>query len=250
MNAVNERTVLLTGCTGDIGVAYLKALTATGHNVVAVDLADGTAAVESVAGPGKAVFQRCDVTEDAELESAVRLAVDRFGGLDAVINNAAVYRGLGRKRPLEELTNDDWDLVLRVNVRGMWQVIKAALPALRERGGGRIVNIASSVARTAPPGFAHYVASKAAVEGLTRAAARELGRYGITVNSVSPGLVDDAATRALNDSGYVAAASAGRSLPRDMRPDDLVGAVLWLTGPDSGFVTGQTIVVDGGGVFV
>lgn len=249
---LREKVVLLTGSTGDIGAAFLNALTAAGADVVAVDLADGERAAEEATalGPGKAVYQRCDITDDAGVNAAVRLAVERFGGLDAVINNAAIYRGLGRKRPLEELTLDDWDTVLRVNVRGTWQVIRAALPALRERGGGRIVNIASSAARTAPAGFAHYVASKAAVEGLTRAAARELGRYGIGVNAVAPGIVDDGATRAINDPGYLAVASAGRSLDREMRPDDLVGTVLWLVGPDSGFVSGQTVLVDGGGVFL
>jgi len=249
---LRDKVVLLTGCTGDIGATYATALTAAGANVVAVDLADGTeiAAEASERGPGKAVFQRCDITDDSDVDSAVRVAVERFGGLDAVVNNAAVYRGLGRKRPLEELTNEDWDTVLRVNVRGTWQVIRGALPALRERGGGRIVNVASVVTRTGAAGFAHYVASKAAVEGLTRAAARELGKYGITVNAVSPGLVDDGATREINDAGYVAAAAANRSVPREMRPDDLVGAVLWLIGQDSGFVSGQTVVVDGGGVFV
>ncbi|WP_160148933.1 SDR family NAD(P)-dependent oxidoreductase [Amycolatopsis alkalitolerans] len=249
--SLRDRAVLLTGCTGDIGAAYLDAMTSAGANVVAVDLDDGTelAARASERGPGKAVFQRCDITDDSDVHSAVRAAVERFGGLDAVVNNAAVYRGLGRKRPLEELTLEDWDTVLRVNVRGTWQVIRGALPALRRRGGGRIVNVSSATARMGTAGFAHYVASKAAVEGLTRAAARELGKDGITVNAVSPGLVDDGATRALNDPGYVAAAAGARSLPRDMRPDDLVGALLWLIGPDSGFVSGQTVIVDGGGVF-
>ncbi|HET8682573.1 MAG TPA: SDR family NAD(P)-dependent oxidoreductase [Micromonosporaceae bacterium] len=249
---LRNKVVLLTGCTGDIGATYLGALTAAGANVVAVDVADGARDAEKATGkgPGTAVFLRCDITDDADVDGAVRLAEDRFGGLDAVINNAAIYKGLGRKRPIDTLTVEDWDSVLRVNVRGTWQVIRAALPALRARGGGRIVNVASVVARTGAVGFAHYVASKAAVEGLTRAAARELGPYGIGVNAVSPGLVDDDATRTLNDASYIDAAQAGRALSRAMSPEDLVGAVLWLLGPDSGFVTGQTIVVDGGGVFV
>lgn len=248
---VQDKVVLLTGCTGDIGATFLSALTAAGANVVAVDIDDGEKLADKATeeGPGTAVFHRADVTRDADLDAAVRVAVDRFGGLDAVVNNAAVYRGLGRKRPLEELTTEDWDTVLRVNVRGTWQVIRAALPALKARGGGRIVNVASVTARTGVPGFAHYVASKAAVEGLTRAAARELGQYGITVNAVSPGLVDDAATRAINEAGYATAASATRSVPRVMTPDDLVGAMLWLIGPGSDFVSGQTIIVDGGAVF-
>jgi NAD(P)-dependent dehydrogenase (short-subunit alcohol dehydrogenase family) len=117
-------------------------------------------------------------------------------------------------------------------------------------GGGRIVKIASVVNRTGAAGFAHYVASKAAVEGLTRVAARELGQYGIGVNAVSPGLVDDAASRAINDAEYLGRTKQTRCLSREMAPDDLVGAVFWLAGPANGFVSGQTVVVDGGGVFV
>lgn len=251
-----NRVVLVTGATGDIGAAYVSAFTAAGASVVAADLpglADqGTQLAEkaTAAGPGTAVFAPCDITSDQDAAAAIGLATARFGGLDALVNNAAVYKALGAKRTITELSTSDWDTVLRINVRGTWQMIKAAVPALRERGGGRIVNIASTVARTAPVGFAHYVASKAAVEGLTRAAARELGQYRIGVNSVAPGLVDDDATRAVNDPEYIAKVSQTRSLAREMVPEDLIGAVLWLAGESSAFVTGQTVVVDGGGVFV
>jgi NAD(P)-dependent dehydrogenase (short-subunit alcohol dehydrogenase family) len=252
---LDSQVVLLTGAAGGIGAAYLAALTAAGANVVAADLpaleAEGTrlAAKATGQGPGRAIFTPCDVTSDEDVSAAAAAGTATFGGLDAVINNAAVYRALGPKRPLTELTTQDWDTVLRVNVRGTWQVIRAAVPALRARGGGRIVNVASVVARTGAAGFAHYVASKAAVEGLTRAAARELGQYGIAVNAVSPGLVDNEATRAINEPGYVAAMPRTRCLSRDMTPDDLIGAALWLASPASGFVTGQTLIVDGGGVF-
>lgn len=251
---LDNRSVLLTGAAGDIGAAYLAALTAAGANVIACDLpalergGSRLAAKATDQGPGRAVFTTCDITSDDDVDATVALGTAEFGGLDAVINNAAIYKTLGRKRPLTELTSHDWDTVLRVNVRGTWQVIRAVVPALRVRGG-RIVNITSVVARTGAAGFAHYVASKAAVEGLTRAAARELGQYGIAVNAVSPGLVDDDASRAINDAGYLAAMPRTRCLSRDMTPDDLIGAVLWLVSPASGFVTGQTLVVDGGGVF-
>ncbi|MBB5158862.1 SDR family NAD(P)-dependent oxidoreductase [Saccharopolyspora phatthalungensis] len=254
--ALNAKTVLLTGAAGDIGAAYTTAFAALGAHVIAADLPrftdTGTRLAEQAtsAGPGSAVFVPCDITSDDDLHAAVELGTERFGGVDVLVNNAAIYQGLGAKRGLSELTNDDWDTVLRVNVRGSWQAIRAVVPVMRERGGGRIVNIASVVSRTGAAGFAHYVASKAAVEGLTRAAARELGQVGITVNAVSPGLVDDAATRAINDETYVAQMARTRSLPRSMCPEDLVGAVLWLSGPESAFITGQTLVVDGGGVFV
>lgn len=251
-----ERVVLLTGVTGDIGSTYLSELTRAGASVVATDLPTLTergeqlTAEATAAGPGEAIFVACDITDEQAVKAAVERAEKEFGGLHSVVNNAAVYRTLGGKKPLVELTQDEWDLVLRVNVIGTWQVIKTAASALASHGKGRIVNVASVVTRNGAPGFAHYVASKAAVEGLTRAAARELGRDGTTVNTVSPGLVDDAATRALNTDDYLAAATGSRSIPRAMVPQDLVGAVMWLAGPSSGFVSGQTVVVDGGGVFV
>ena len=248
-------TVILTGSAGDIGATYVSALTAAGANVVATDVAavteQGAAAAEkaTAAGPGRAVFVPCDVTDDGDWAQAVRRAQQEFGRLDALVNNAAIYRALGDKRPLTELTNDDWDLVLRVNVRGTWQGIKAVAGAMADGGGGRIVNISSVVARSGAVGFAHYVASKAAVDGLTRAAARELGGHGITVNAVAPGLVTDEAPRTLNSDDYIAAAARSRSVPREMVPDDLVGAVLWLCSPAAAFISGQTLIVDGGGVF-
>jgi len=250
------RTVLLTGVTGDIGATYLSRLTDAGADVVAADLpaleseGERLAAQATASGPGRAVFVGCDITDEAHAQRAVDTAVKEFGGLHSVVNNAAIYRTLGGKRRLTELTTADWEPVLRVNVVGTWQVIKAAAPQLAVSGEGRIVNISSVVVRNGAPGFAHYVASKAAVEGLTRAAARELGQDHTTVNCVAPGLVDDAASRELNSADYLATAAGARAVARPMQPDDLVGAVLWLAGSASGFVTGQTVVVDGGGVFV
>ncbi|MBW0100822.1 SDR family NAD(P)-dependent oxidoreductase [Pseudonocardia sp. KRD291] len=249
------RTVVVTGAGGGIGGDYVAAFAGAGANVVATDVAAaedaGTALADrvSAAGPGRAVFVAADVTSDTDWEAVVATATAEFGGIDALVNNAAIYQGLGTKAHLTELTNESWDRVLTVNVRGTWQAIKAVTPTMRARGGGRIVNISSTVARMGAPGFAHYVASKAAVDGLTRAAARELGPDAITVNGVAPGLVSDDASRTLNTGDYIAAAAKGRALGREMAPDDLVGAVMWLAAPSSGFVTGQTVVVDGGGVF-
>lgn len=250
-----DRVVLLTGVTGDIGARYLDSFIGAGAHVVATDLPSagdqGNKLAEEAtrSGPGRAVFVSCDITDEMGVQEAVHTAVKEFGALHSVVNNAAIYRTLGGKRTLGELSAADWELVLRVNVVGTWQVIKAAAPQLAASGDGRIVNISSVVARNGAPGFAHYVASKAAVEGLTRAAARELGADGITVNTVSPGLVDDAASRELNDADYLSLAPGARAIRRPMTPDDLVGAVLYLAGPASGFVTGQVLIVDGGGVF-
>jgi NAD(P)-dependent dehydrogenase (short-subunit alcohol dehydrogenase family) len=254
--ALTDRVLLLTGVTGDIRATYLAEFVGAGARVVATDLPGLEDAGQELAtratqrGPGEAVFVGCDITDEGDVRSAVERATKEYGALHSVVNNAAVYRTLGGKKTLTELTAEEWELVLRVNVIGTWQVIKAAAPHLATSGDGRIVNISSVVARNGAPGFAHYVASKAAVEGLTRSAARELGPQGITANAVAPGLVDDAATRQLNSDDYLVTAAGARAVPRAMVPQDLVGAVMWLSGPDSGFVTGQTLVVDGGGVFV
>lgn len=249
------RAVIVTGGAVGIGAAYVAALAAAGANVVAADLpavadhGEAVAGKASAAGGGHAVFSATDVTDEDDLARLAALAQSQFGGIDALVNNAAVYGALGAKRPLQEITPAEWDRVMAVNVRGTWQAIKAVVPVMSARGGGRIVNIASVAARTGAPGFAHYVASKAAIEGLTRAAARELGGLGITVNAVAPGLVSDEATHTLNDPDYIARAAQTRALAREMGPDDLLGTVLWLCSSASAFVTGQTIIVDGGGVF-
>lgn len=249
-------TTILTGVSGDIGRAYLAAFVAAGRNVVATDVAaaagPGRSAVDdaTTAGPGRAVFVEADVTSATDCARVMDVAREEFGGAEALVNNAAIYHGLGPKRSMTELTTQDWDRVLNVNVVGTWQMMCAAEPLLRASGRGRMVNIASVVTRNGAVGFAHYVASKAAVEGLTRSAAKEFGAGGITVNNVSPGLVDDSGSRAVNTEDYLQKVAAGRAIPRAMEPDDLVSAVMWLTSPEAGFVTGQTIVVDGGGIFL
>ncbi|MHA7127661.1 SDR family NAD(P)-dependent oxidoreductase [Janibacter indicus] len=255
MSTTAPSTTILTGVSGDIGRAYLQAFVRAGRNVLATDLAaaaePGEQAVREAneVGPGRAVFVTADVTSAADCARAVAVAKEEFGGADALVNNAAIYHGLGPKRSILELTEADWDKVLRVNVTGTWQMMCAAVPLLKESGRGRIVNIASVVTRNGATGFAHYVASKAAVEGLTRSAAKEFGVANITVNSVSPGLVDDSGSRAVNTDDYMQKIAATRAIPRAMEPEDLVSAVSWLTSEESGFVTGQTVIVDGGGIF-
>lgn len=249
------RTVIVTGAAGEIGGGYVRAFTATGANVVAVDLLHAARAAmantreATRSGPGRAVFAPADVTSESDWRLVVERTVAEFGSLDVLINNAAVYRDLGRKRPLTDIVVEEWDHVFAVNVRGTWLGIRAVAPVMADAGGGAIVNVSSVVGRVGAIGFAHYVASKSAVEGLTRAAARELGGRDIRVNAIAPGLVDNAASRTLNPPSYLSGAAQARAVPRPMGADDLVGPVLWLASPASSFVTGQTVIVDGGQVF-
>lgn len=237
------RVVVVTGGATGIGAEIVADFTEAGADVIVADLA------EPADDAPKADYAKVDITSDDDLRALTDRTVERFGRIDALVNCAAMYKALGGKTSFEEITLDDWDRVMRVNARGTWQAIKAVLPAMSERGG-HIVNISSTTARSGTPGFAHYVASKAAVEGLTRAAARELGARGITVNAVAPGLVNDEATYVVNDAAYVTAAATRRAIPRQMYPADLVGAVRFLSGAGAGFITGQVLIVDGGGVFV
>jgi NAD(P)-dependent dehydrogenase (short-subunit alcohol dehydrogenase family) len=237
--------VLVTGAAGGIGAALARHLAAQGAAVVAADLADPT----WDAGDLDVTHERVDVADEASWARLVAAVLDRAGRIDALVNNAALYGGLGAKRPFTEITVEEWDRVLAVNTRGVWLGMRAVHPAMKAQGSGRVVNIASSTVHSGVPYFAHYTASKGAVIALTRSVAREVGADGITVNAIAPGLVETEATRGLNDAGYLAAAAERRAVPRPMEPADLAAAVSFLCSRGSGFVTGQTLVVDGGLVF-
>jgi NAD(P)-dependent dehydrogenase (short-subunit alcohol dehydrogenase family) len=252
MTRLSGRRVVVTGAAGGIGGDFVRAFAALGDDVIASDVHRATAAGEQLAaevtaaGSGRVTFVPADITSDDDLAALVAHAVETSGGIDVLVNNAGIFMDLGGKRPMAEVTNEQWDRVMTVNARGTWQAIKAVVPEMRRRGGGRIVNISSGTAHNGVAGFVHYVASKAAVEGLTKAAARELGPDDITVNAIAPGLVATEAAVSMNSAEYLQRAAEARFIVRGMKPRDLVSAVLWLSAPETGFVTGQTVVVDGG----
>jgi len=172
-------------------------------------------------------------------------AVKAFGKVDILINNAAIYDGLKRK-PFYEIDLDEWDLVMKVNVKGAFLCTRAVFPYMKNQGYGKIVNIASEVFFTGSHGFAHYVASKGGIIGMTRALAIELGPHGIRINCVAPGFTDTEASRGIAD--VTKYDTSKTPLGRVVKPEDLTGAALYLASTDSDFVTGQTILVDGGRV--
>ncbi len=252
MNTVEPGTVVVvTGGARGIGAALSRSLARQGAAVVVADVVDAAPLVEELTAEGRAASAvPTDVSDEAAWARLVAAVLEEHGRVDALVNNAAVYQGLGAKVPFTEISVAEWDRVMAVNARGVWLGMRAVHPAMTARGHGRIVNIASATVHMGVPWFAHYTASKGAVIALTRSVAREVGRDGITVNAIAPGLVETEATFTLNDPSYVATAAHGRAVPRGMVPDDLCPAVSFLCSRDSGFITGQTVVVDGGVTFV
>jgi NAD(P)-dependent dehydrogenase (short-subunit alcohol dehydrogenase family) len=245
------RTVLVTGAAGGLGRAFALGFAARGDRVAVADVdVDGareTARVITATG-AIAWAGRVDVTDPAStVELAEQVAAFGHGTIDVLVNNAAVYAGVTRS-PLEEIDPDEWDLVMAVNLKGPWLVTRAVSPYLPD-GGGRVVNLSSATVYSGSENWAHYVASKGGVIALTRVMAKELGRRSITVNAIAPGFTLTEASLGLVEGAESYGVDRG-ALRRASQPEDIVGAALYLTGPDSGFVTGQTLVVDGGRQFI
>jgi NAD(P)-dependent dehydrogenase (short-subunit alcohol dehydrogenase family) len=244
------RVAIVTGAAQGIGASYARALAAEGAAVMVADLLDGASVVRQiVASGGQAADIKVDVTDTASVQNMVAETVRRFGGLDILVNNAALFAVLPPKR-FDEIDSTEWDKVMAVNVRGVFECTKAAAPEMRKKKYGKIVNIASGTVFKGSPMLLHYVTSKGAVVAMTRCLARELGDDGIRVNSLAPGLTLSEGVLA-NPAKLGARATsnvAGRAIKRDAVPDDMCGTMIYLCAAESDFVTGQVIVVDGGSV--
>lgn len=248
---LDDKVVLVTGAARGLGRAYCIAVAAEGARVVAGDLADCDETVAAVAAEGgEALGLRLDVTDRSSCAQAVATAVERFGGLDGLVNNAALYAGL-HSGPFDQIDPEEWDAAMRVNVTGIFHMCRAAVGPMRERDTASIVNISSLAAVYGLPHALHYTTSKAAVIGLTRGLARELGRHWIRVNAIAPSAVLTEGTDAfMADKRDRALESIAQqqALRRNLEPSDVAGTVVHLLSDESRFVTAQTLMVDGGAV--
>ncbi|MBM3486779.1 MAG: SDR family oxidoreductase [Alphaproteobacteria bacterium] len=248
MARLGGRVAIVTGGAQGIGAHYAKGLAAEGAKVAVADILDPTPVVNSIRQQGgEAIGIVADMTKTASVEAMVAKTVGAFGKLDILVNNAAIFGKLERK-PQSEIDNAEWDRVIDVNVTGPWRCVRAAVPEMKKNGYGKIINIASTTVWKGVPLLLHYVTSKGAVEAFTRSLAREVGEFNICVNAIGPGLTMSENVLAQGDSVKMNRewALRGRSFKREQVPEDLVGAVLFLASPDSDFMTGQTIMIDGG----
>jgi len=247
MGQLEGKVAVVTGAAQGIGRALADGLAAEGARIVVADL---RGAEEAAASYPDGVGLTVDVADEDDVARLVSETVERCGGLDVLVNNAGLYASL-EMRAFTEIPLEEWRRVMDVNVASMFLMCRAAVPALRERGGGAIVNISSGTPFRGVPFLLHYVTSKGAIVAFTRALAKELGKDGIRVNCVAPGFTLSEGVRehpevleALRDVSV-----AARTIQRDQEPEDVVGAVTYLAGPSASFVTGQTIVIDGGQFF-
>jgi len=244
---LDGKVALVTGGAQGIGRAIADGLAAAGARIAVADL---RGAEEAAAAYPDGVGVAGDVANEEDVKRLVAEVAERCGGIDILVNNAGLYASL-EMRPFDQIPLAEWRQVMDVNVASMFLMCREVVPLMRARGGGRIVNISSGTPFRGVPFLLHYVTSKGAIVALTRALAKELGKDDVLVNCVAPGFTMSAGVEAhpevvekLRDVSVSA-----RTLQRDQVPEDVVGAVVFLCGPGSKFVTGQTMVIDGGQYF-
>ena len=247
MGRMSGKVAVVTGAAQGIGRTYAEALAANGARVVVTDIDDTSDAVAAIkAEGGEAIGMTTDVTSDDSLQEMVSETESAFGPIEVLINNAAVFAALALK-PFTQIPNEEWDLVMRVNVRGPFQAAKAVAPSMKKNGRGKIINISSGTVLRGAPMFLHYVSSKGAIIAQTRAISRELAADNIHVNTIVVGFTESEGVKQHGQLGMARTPTlAMRAIQRDMLPEDIVGAMLFLASEDSDFITGQSINVDGG----
>ncbi len=250
MERLLDRVAIITGAAQGIGAAYARAMAQEGATVIIADLDDGEKIAKEIReNGGTALNVVTDVSSELSVENLVSTTVEQYGKIDVLVSNAALFGKLEAK-PFTEISVEEWDNLMAVNVRGVFICVKAVIGQMRKQKYGKIINIASGTLFKGTPHLLHYVTSKGAIMTMTRCLAREVGNDNICVNSLAPGLVmseNVLAQEGFNDAA-VDANTATRALQRRQVPEDLIGAMLFLASADSDFVTGQCLVVDGGSV--
>lgn len=247
MSEGGGRVAIVTGGAGAIGRAYVDGLVGAGYRVAVADVRDPHPVAR--AANGETIGVQVDVGDGDSTRAMAQAVLDAWGRIDVLVNNAAFFSEL-EKKPFDEIDPEEWDDVFRVNVRGAWLCACAVVPAMKRQGGGKIVNTSSMTFRGGGiTGFAHYVSSKAAIVGLTRMLARELGEHGIAVNTISPDYIAHEGALFAQQPEMEGVLAELRCFKRAGRAEDLVGTLLYLAGPASDFVTGQDIWVNGGRIF-
>ncbi len=249
---LDGRVAIVTGGARGIGRAIVEAFASQGAHVVVADILESElrdTADAVVAGGGRAEGVVADVTSIASIDALVARAQDVNGRIDILVNNAAIYDGI-RAAPLESLEAEEWDAVLAVNVRGVWNATRAVVPGMRAQGYGKIINLASGTVLQGTPYTLHYVASKGAVVAMTRAMARELGADGIRVNAIAPGLTDSGARKRWEVPSGRGGPTSTAALPGVLVPEDLIGTAIFLASAESDAMTGQLLAVNLGTGFV
>lgn len=244
---LTDKVVVITGAAGGLGKAFALAFAEHGAKIAVCDknINGATETANEIKG---AIAIEVDVANEQSTQMMAQKVMETFGRIDVLINNAAIYATIQRK-PFFEITETEWDLVMNVNLKGVWMVSKAIFPFMKNNLSGKIINISSATVMSGSPNWSHYVASKGGVIGFTRSMAKELGDYNINVNAIAPGFTLTEASLSLMENANKYGVDRG-AIKRSSSAEDIVGTALYLASPASDFVTGQTIVVDGGKQFI
>ncbi|MEC7463007.1 MAG: 3-oxoacyl-ACP reductase family protein [Pseudomonadota bacterium] len=247
MLRLKDRVSIITGGSQGIGAAYVREFVAEGARVVIADVVPADKLIKKVEGLGsEPMFVKTDVTDEAAVQNMVEKTLDKFGGIDVLVNNAALWVHVPAK-PILEIEKTEWDQILDVNINGTFLCTKAVVPHMQKRGYGKIINISSGRALKGQTNLLHYDTSKGAVISFTRSIARELGVDGIRANTIAPGgVMTDAVLAQDNVRNHIAMGTETRAIKREQVPDDVVGACVFLASAESDFITGQLLAVDGG----